>query len=131
MSAIDPLRPFATRRRLATVEHVVRQARLPEDASDGLDIWREFVSSPSVSLDYQGYEAEFADLPGKYAPPRGGSSLLRLMDRSWGALLSEVSSPSICEMKRLCVRPQARGMRLGKRLASWPMRWTPDTTRCD
>jgi GNAT superfamily N-acetyltransferase len=98
------------------VDHVVRQARFPEDASGVLEIWREFVSSPSVSLDYQGYEAEFADLPGKYAPP-GGSLLVAEMDGTFtGCVAFRRVSSSICEMKRLYVRPGARGMRVGERL---------------
>ena len=42
----DPARPF------------------PDDGEAVLDIWREYVASPSVSLAYQDHEAEFASLPG-------------------------------------------------------------------
>jgi putative acetyltransferase len=48
----------------------IRQAEFPDDTASILDIWREYVASPSVNLDYQGNEAEFANLPGKYAAPR-------------------------------------------------------------
>jgi GNAT superfamily N-acetyltransferase len=95
---------------------VIRHARFPEDARAVLAIWREFVASPSVSLDYQGNEAEFADLPGKYAAPAGR---ILLADRD-GAIMGCVAlrkvSPAICEMKRLYVRPDARGTGLGRQL---------------
>ncbi|WP_395395667.1 GNAT family N-acetyltransferase [Novosphingobium sp. BL-8A] len=94
----------------------IRPACFPEDAAAVLDIWREYVASPSVSLDYQGNDAEFADLPGKYAAPEGR---LLLADRDGGVVgciaLRKVSA-DICEMKRLYVRPSARGERLGHRL---------------
>ena len=94
----------------------VRQARFPEDTPALLAIWREFVASPSVSLDYQGNETEFADLPGKYAPPAGRV----LVADGDGALAGCVAfrrvDSAICEMKRLYVRPSARGTGLGRRL---------------
>lgn len=82
-----------------------------------LEIWREFVASPVVSLDFQGNEAEFADLPGKYAPP-GGRVLLAVSanDEIIGCVALRRVDPSICEMKRLYVRPSARGLGLGRRL---------------
>jgi hypothetical protein len=54
---------------------IVRCATFPDDAAAVLDIWREFVATSPVNLDYQGNDAEFANLPGKYAAP-GGCVLL-------------------------------------------------------
>ncbi|PZU08821.1 GNAT family N-acetyltransferase [Sphingomonas sp.] len=94
----------------------IRSAVFPHDRDAVLDIWREFVASPSVSLDFQGYEAEFADLPGKYAEPQGR---LLVAERS-GGLVGCVSlrriDDSLCEMKRLYIRPAARGDGLGRQL---------------
>lgn len=94
----------------------VRQARFPEDAGALLEIWREFVASPSVSLDHQGNEAEFADLPGKYAPPAGRVLVADGAGGLAGCVAFRQVGPSICEMKRLYVRPSARGTGLGRRL---------------
>lgn len=78
-----------------------------------LEIWREFVASPSVSLDFQGNEAEFASLPGKYGPP-GGRILLADRDgQIVGCIALRKVEEAICEMKRLYVRPVARGLGLG------------------
>jgi GNAT superfamily N-acetyltransferase len=94
----------------------IRPALFPDDRDAVLDIWREFVASPSVSLDYQGNEAEFAALPGKYAPPEG-RLLLALADGTvMGCIALRKVSEAICEMKKLYVRPAARGHRLGVRL---------------
>ena len=95
---------------------IIRPARFPEDRMAVLDIWREFVSSPRASLDFQNNEAEFAELPGKYAPPDGR---LLLADRSGaidGCIALRRVDAGLCEMKRLYVRPRARGRGLGRRL---------------
>ena len=49
----------------------IHHAQFPEDAAVVLDIWREFIAYPETDLSYQNYEAEFADLPGKFAEPAG------------------------------------------------------------
>ena len=95
---------------------IIRQAVFPQDAASVLDIWREYIASPSISLDYQGYEAEFADLPGKYAPPDGRLLLADRCGEIDGCISLRKVSAEICEMKRLYVRPRARGSRMGHKL---------------
>ena len=97
---------------------IVRPALFPQDAADVLDIWREFVASPSVNLDFQNYQAEFADLPGKYAAPDGRILLGDSDGGIDGCIAFRRIDPAICEMKRLYVRPRARGQRLGHRLVA-------------
>ncbi|QJU59524.1 GNAT family N-acetyltransferase [Sphingomonas sp. AP4-R1] len=94
----------------------IRLAIFPDDREAVLDIWREFVASPSVSLDFQGNEAEFAALPGKYAPPAGRILLAEQAGAILGCVALRKVDPAICEMKRLYVRPAGRGIGLGRRL---------------
>jgi putative acetyltransferase len=92
---------------------IIRHALFPKDSAAVLDIWREFVASPSVSLDHQNNHLEFANIPGKYAAPEG-CILLAERDREIDGCVSLKKVDSeICEMKRLYVRPRARGARLG------------------
>lgn len=96
----------------------IRHATFPDDTALVLDIWREFIANSPVNLDYQGNDAEFADLPGKYAAPRG---CVLLADRGGeidGCIAFRGVSREICEMKRLYVRPHARGGHLGHDLVS-------------
>lgn len=95
---------------------IIRNAVFPQDAPAVLDIWQEYIASPSVSLDYQGYQAEFANLPGKYAPPAGCLLLAERSGEIDGCISFRKVSVGICEMKRLYVRPRGRGNRLGYRL---------------
>lgn len=94
----------------------IRHAQFPADTAVVLDIWREYVASPTVSLDYQGNEAEFANLPGKYAAPEGCVLLADRNDVIDGCIAYRGVGAEICEMKRLYVRPRARGRDLGRKL---------------
>lgn len=85
------------------------------------DIFREYASTLSVDLCFQGFEAELSALPGDYAAPRGALLLARVDGAVAGccALRPMDSSdyPNASEMKRLYVRKAFRGFGLGRQLA--------------
>jgi len=82
-------------------------------------LFREYAASLGVDLAYQGFEAELAGLPGAYAPPSG--TLLLALDPTSTPLgcvaIRALHEPGICEMKRLHLRPSARGAGIGRALA--------------
>jgi ribosomal protein S18 acetylase RimI-like enzyme len=99
----------------------------PRDAADHQavrDLFVEYSRSLGFSLDYQDFEAELADLPGKYAPPTGALLLARVDGAPAGTVALRQLGPGISEMKRLYVKPQFRGKRtengdsIGRALAS-------------
>jgi len=84
-------------------------------------IFREYAASLDVDLNFQGFEAELATLPGEYAAP-AGQLLLAMVDddvAGCGAFrpLTDVDYPNACEMKRLYVRPAYRRFGLGRLMA--------------
>lgn len=95
----------------------IRHAKFPKDQVAVLSIWREFIANSPVNLDYQNNDAEFANLPGKYAPPRGCVLLVDHNGEIEGCIALREVNADICEMKRLYVRPQARGRNIGRQLA--------------
>ncbi|MGH8864445.1 MAG: GNAT family N-acetyltransferase [Burkholderiales bacterium] len=97
---------------MSQIEH----ARFPEETEHVTSIFREYVASPSVSLDFQDYEIEFANLPGKYAEPEGCLLLAWKDGTVVGCAAFRRVDERICEMKRVYVRPAARGTNLGRRL---------------
>lgn len=92
---------------------IIRHANFPGDTALVLRIWREFIANSPVNLDYQNNDAEFAELPGKYALPKGCVLLADREGKIEGCIAMRPVSSEICEMKRLYVRPQARGSHLG------------------
>jgi GNAT superfamily N-acetyltransferase len=94
----------------------IRQAHFPVDQDAVVSIFREYVRSPSVNLDFQDYEAEFAALPGKYAAPDGRLLLAREGHTVLGCAALRRVDASTCEMKRVYVRPAGRGQNLGRLL---------------
>ena len=94
----------------------IKPAIFPDELEHVVAILREYVASPSVSLAFQNYEAEFAALPGKYAAPEGRLLLAWKGQAVVGCAALRRIDGSTCEMKRVYVRPDARGENLGRRL---------------
>lgn len=108
----------------------ILQASSPEHIRTARELFNQYAASLSFNLCFQSFEQELASLPGDYAPPEG-----RLLLAFWqgetvgcGALHKFVvgknpadkageSADGICEMKRLYVKPEIRGQRVGLALA--------------
>ena len=99
---------------MAMVE--IRAARIPDDIAVVRGLFREYADGLSTDLCFQNFEAELADLPGKYRPPEGRLLLAWSDSSAVGCAALRPLAAGDCEMKRLYVRPVARGERLGRRL---------------
>ena len=117
------------------------------EAIDAMDvdvfrvICREYAASLPFSLDYQGFEEEMAGLPGKYAGPGGvlflardeggeglGSVAVRELPGAYGQVGGSARSLTlgvlpegrggVAELKRMYVRPAARGRGVGLALGA-------------
>lgn len=89
------------------------QAELAEAAR----LFSDYAESIGVDLEFQGFSAELAGLPGDYAPPTGTILLAMAADQALGCVALRLLEPGICEMKRMFVCPAGRGRKLGRLLA--------------
>jgi len=89
------------------------------DLDEIAQLFRAYEAHIDVDLSYQGFADELATLPGKYALPRGQLLIARNADgAAIGCVaLRPVDAPGCCEMKRLFVSQQGRGLGLGRALA--------------
>jgi ribosomal protein S18 acetylase RimI-like enzyme len=93
------------------------QAETPAQIAQARELFLEYAESLGFSLCFQNFDKELAGLPGDYAPPDGRLLLAEFEGQLAGCVALHKLEPDICEMKRLYLRPQFRGQRLGRTLA--------------
>jgi len=92
------------------------QATTPSDIQEAHSLFEEYAAGLGISLCFQNFDQELANLPGDYAPPQGRLLLAREFDQLMGCIALRPVGPTTCEMKRLFVRPEYRDRKLGRLL---------------
>ena len=97
---------------------IIRLAESSGDIDTLRKLFREYQTLLGVDLCFQGFEAELQGLPGDYAPPGGRLFLASNDGVPAGCVALRALAGSRCEMKRLFVRPAARGLGAGRPLVA-------------
>jgi ribosomal protein S18 acetylase RimI-like enzyme len=122
---------------------IIEPARFPADTVAIHSLFSGYAASLGIDLTFQSFDDELNSLPGKYAASQGGALLVARAQSSEPATANHTESApqssdaplavsqikSVagcvglrrndehwCEMKRLYVKPETRGLRLGDKL---------------
>lgn len=91
----------------------IRKAAFPEDLESVLTIYREYIDRTIADLSFQNNEEEFKQLPQHYGSAGAGIYLARANSKIIGCAAFRKIDTETCEMKRVFVRPEARGRGAG------------------
>lgn len=92
-------------------------AASPAQFADAKTLVEEYVASLGVSLDFQDYREEISRFPGEYAAPFGTVLVAYERGAAVGVVALRPIDGSVCEMKRMYVRPGFRGQGVGRKLS--------------
>ena len=97
------------------------EAGSPETIAIAGQLLEEYAASLEVDLDFQNFAGELAGLPGDYRRPEGALLLGFEGGDPVGCVAFRRQEPGAAEMKRLYVRPSARGGGWGPRVTPLPL----------
>ena len=95
---------------------MIIQAETAAQIEDARRLFREYEAWLGVNLCFQSFEEELKNLPGRYAAPTGRLFLAFADEEIVGCIALRKIDGEICEMKRLYLRGNFRGLGLGKDL---------------
>lgn|GEM_PF-70445 len=95
----------------------MRLAVTDSDVATVAALQREYVAALAFALDFQDFDGELARLPGDFGPPGGALFLAFVEAEPVGTAALRTLSTEVGELKRMYVRPSARGHGLGRLLA--------------
>jgi len=96
----------------------LKKAESDEEINQARQLFEEYAAWLGINLCFQNFDKELAGLPGDYAPPTGRLLLATENKQTAGCVAVRKIGDGICEMKRLYVRPNFRGIGLGRTLAA-------------
>lgn len=79
-------------------------------------LFRDYQLELGFDLCFQGFEEELEKLPGVYSEPKGAILIAISENEIIGVVALKQLEPTVCEMKRLYVKPAYRKEKIGRNL---------------
>lgn len=93
------------------------EANTKELIEQAKELIREYAQSLEFDLGFQDFDQEMENFPGQYASSRGCLFIALVANKTIGCVALRDFGQGICEMKRLYVKPNFRGQKVGRLLA--------------
>ena len=93
------------------------EAKTNELISETKELFQEYASTLGFDLDFQDFKKEMEGFPDHYSTPDGCLYLACYGKQRIGCVGLRYFEKGICEIKRLYIRPEFRGMKAGRMLA--------------
>lgn len=91
----------------------ILQAETAEQIEQAQKLFREYEKVLDLNLCFQNFDEEVLNLPGKYGAPEGRLFLAFSGENPAGCIALRKLEDGVCEMKRLFVREDFRGQKIG------------------
>jgi len=102
------------------------EANTDEFISKAKELFQEYAETLGFDLSFQNFDKELDDFPGQYSSPNGRLYLASYNNQIIGCVGLRYFEDSICEMKRLYVKPNFRGKNAGRALAETTIKQAKD-----
>jgi ribosomal protein S18 acetylase RimI-like enzyme len=89
------------------------EAKTGEQIELARRLFREYETWIELALCFQNFDEEVVNLPGKYAAPEGRLFLAFADGKLAGSIALRKLEDGVCEMKRLFVKDEFRGQKIG------------------
>jgi ribosomal protein S18 acetylase RimI-like enzyme len=96
----------------------IHEASNSADMANARELFLEYQHALGVDLCFQAFDDELATLPGRYARPKGRLFLALDGESILGVVALRALDDADCEMKRLYVRSEGRGLGVGRLLTA-------------
>jgi len=97
----------------------LRHIQSGPDLEEVRGLFLEYAHALNFNLCFQNFDKELKQLPGPFGMPHGRLILCKVEGTTAACIALKPLEAGICEMKRLFVRPEFRGQRLGVQLAEY------------